>query len=197
MSAIVSKSRGDARRVRGVMGLRPVTGHTHLEQGMHHRVHAVAQAYQIEIRYVPGGLGDLIGYSDLDTRTVTVNLNLTPVELTSTVMHEIAHIVLGHSFGENDLENERMERLADEWAARELVDDRDLMQAILGGRGLRGMAEICRVDERVMAARLRVAERAKADTGPMPVIAPPDVLIRPGRPRPGWRRSRTQIRPVV
>lgn len=57
------------------------------------------------------------------TRTIIVRTGLDPVTRTCAIGHEIGHAVNG-----DNCSNSRAERLADEWAARHLIDV-DLVEA--------------------------------------------------------------------
>ena len=95
---------------------------------------------------------------------VVIDINATPAEQRCTAMHEIAHHVLGHPIPRNDTEYEALEIAADRWAAKRLIPDDLLADALERARDRRELAEILMVDPKTLDARHRPAREQQSSS---------------------------------
>ncbi len=123
---------------------------------MHHQiVLAELRRQRIQLVIMPfqdGGVGEC----DFNTRTVRASWDLSVAELQSTIMHEIAHIVLDIFPTDDPVRDAEIEDRCNEWAAEKLIPDAMLADALETARDEREVAERLGVDENVLAAKLRM-----------------------------------------
>lgn len=98
-------------------------------------------------------MAGIVGDNDRPTRTIRLSSRLTPIEKRSTIMHECAHVELGHEPTDDEDLDIEMEAEANRWAAAKLIPQWLLDYAESLGRDSREVAEICCVDEVILAAR--------------------------------------------
>lgn len=68
--------------------------------------------------------GNVVGYFDHRNKTIYVDSSLSAIQFLSTVMHE-----LGHAFYRHDACRPRWEQEASIWAARQMIDESDFLDA--------------------------------------------------------------------
>lgn len=69
--------------------------------------------------------GSACGYYDDRSRTIFLDSSLSPIQRNSTFMHE-----LGHAFFQHTACTPRWEREASEWAAKQLIDEDEFVDAM-------------------------------------------------------------------